>query len=136
MPPRGNIVIVHRYNRAMIQRNPNTLFVFGDNLARRGFGGQAAEARGEPNVVGIVTKMSPSRYLTDDDVDAVRDAIVQAFHKLRNHLLAGGRVAWPADGVGTGLADLQNRAPLIALAIEGCRQHLFDFAGEVYVTDT
>ncbi len=127
----GNVILVKRYTRAMIQRNPDVLFVFGDNLARRGFGGQAAEARGEPNSVGIVTKMSPSRYLSDDNWLDVRDPIVEAFNRLRNHLVNGGTVVWPQDGVGTGLAELPTRAPLLDLAIEGCREYLFSFATSV-----
>lgn len=33
--------------------NQDKLYVFGDNMVRRGFGGQAREMRGEPNAVGI-----------------------------------------------------------------------------------
>lgn len=130
----GQIILVKRYDRNMIRRNPNILFVFGDNLARRGFGGQAAEARGEPNSVGIVTKMSPSQYLTDDNWYDVKDAIVEAFNRLRNHLVKGGTVVWPQDGVGTGLAQLPTRAPLLNLAIEGCWEHLTSFASSVKVS--
>lgn len=32
--------------RAMVRAEPDTLFVFGDNLERRGLGGQAREMRG------------------------------------------------------------------------------------------
>jgi hypothetical protein len=119
------ITLVHRYTREMIQRNPNTLFVFGDNYARVGFGGQAQAARGEPNAVGIVTKMSPSRYCSDEDWDAVKPLIVRAFAKLAAHLEKGGNIVWPVDGVGTGLARLEEHAPEIASAIERCRLYLF-----------
>ena len=47
-------------SRAYVRANRDKLFLFGDNLERRGFGGQAAAMRGEPNAVGIPTKKKPS----------------------------------------------------------------------------
>lgn len=127
----GTIHILRRYTRSQIRSNRSVLFVFGDNLSRIGFGGQAAEARGEPNSVGIVTKISPSRYLNDDYWELVKDPIVIAFDRLRVHLLQGENIVWPEDGVGTGLADLSNRAPMIAMAIDLCKEHLFSYAAHV-----
>lgn len=127
----GSVHILQRYTRSQIRRNPSVLFVFGDNLSRIGFGGQAAEARGEPNSVGVITKISPSRYLNDDYWELVKDPIVIAFDRLRVHLLKGENIVWPLDGVGTGLADLQNRAPMIALAIDLCKEHLFSYASNI-----
>jgi hypothetical protein len=121
----GSIRIVSRYTRLMIRRNPTILFVFGDNLARVGLGGQAAEARGEPNSVGIPTKSSPSVYFSDDMFDNARPAVVQAFNRLAMHLVSGGTIVWPADGVGTGLARLEEMAPEIHAGIERCREFLF-----------
>jgi hypothetical protein len=130
----GKILVVDRYNRDMIRRNPSTLFVFGDNLARVGFGGQAKEARGEPNSVGIVTKLSPSTFLTDADVDKVRTPIIQAFARLATHLSNGGTVVWPSDGVGTGLAEMPERAPQIYISMEMCKEYLFTYvAGSVTI---
>lgn len=43
-------------SRAYVRANRDKLFLFGDNLERRGFGGQAAAMRAEPNAVGIPTK--------------------------------------------------------------------------------
>lgn len=129
--PNGKVLIVHRYTRESIRRNSNTLYVFGDNLMRTGFGGQAREARGEPNSVGIVTKISPSAYLFDMQVNLVEEPIVEAFNRLRNHLLAGNNIVWPADGVGTGLAALQTTGPLLFQTIEQCRDKLFESASEI-----
>ena len=65
--------------RSYIQAHRSWLFVFGDNLAHRGYGGQAKECRGEPNTLGIPTKYYPSMennaFFTDDDYQVVRSAI-------------------------------------------------------------
>jgi len=108
---------VQRYDRELIRANPEWLFVFGDNLGGSGFGGQAREARGEPNAVGIVTKRAPSMadsaFLCDGDLALARYYWRPAFDRLNAHLFAGGVVVWPADGIGTGLADLETRAPAL-----------------------
>ena len=45
--------------RDMLRSEPRKIFLFGDNLARWGLGGQAKEMRGEPNAHGITTKRFP-----------------------------------------------------------------------------
>ncbi len=104
--------------RAMLRADPLTLFVFGDNLQRRGLGGQAAEMRGEPNAVGLPTKREPSTllraYLRDADLALVQAAAAPDIARLTRHLAAGGDVVWPSAGIGTGRADLTRRAPAIA----------------------
>jgi hypothetical protein len=119
----------------MIQANPHVLFVFGDNILRIGYGGQAKEARGEMNAVGIPTKMSPDQYLYDDDFYTVKEPIVEAFVILAQHLRKGYDVVWPFDGVGTGLARLPETAPRIFEAIEDCKQGLFMMAKSVSLLD-
>lgn len=42
-----------------LRENPNVVFVFGDNLVRKGKGG-AAKLRDEPNTYGFVTKKYPN----------------------------------------------------------------------------
>lgn len=115
--------------------NPSVLFVFGDNLARVGFGGQAGEARGCFNAIGIPTKISPSQYIFDEDVyhDLNRIAlpIVQAFAILRDHLRKGETIVWPKDGVGTGLARLNITAPLLFEGIERAKKLVFSEAVSV-----
>lgn len=132
MTKTGTVIVLDRYTRALIKANPNVLFVFGDNLERVGYGGQAAEARGCLNSVGIPTKISPSQYIFDIDVDENADRfkipILQAFVTLHQHLQKGGVVVWPKDGVGTGLARLDITAPRLFKAIEGLKQNLFDNA--------
>lgn len=111
-----------RYTRPMLQENPSKLFVFGDNEMRRGLGGQAAACRYEPNAVGITTKWTPSTeedaFYTDLDRLHWRDVNRANFAKLHLHLSKGLVVVWPADGIGTGRAELPERAPSIAAEIE------------------
>ncbi|WP_454877246.1 DUF7831 domain-containing protein [Sphingomonas cannabina] len=124
----GRVVEVQYYSRASIRANPTALYVFGDNMAGTGLGGQAKECRGEPNVVGIPTKWRPtmeeSAFFRDGDLEAVKPHIQEAFRKLSRHLAQGGMIIWPRYGVGTGLADLPRRAPAIAAFIDRCRAHL------------
>lgn len=94
----------------MIRSEPEGLFVFGDNLERWGLGGQAKEMRGEPNAVGIPTKRSPRAYLCNEDLDEWIAATKEDVEKLHSHT---GIVVWPKDGIGTGLAQLAVRAPVI-----------------------
>lgn len=108
------IVYRHWIKREDLRANPLALYVFGDNAIHVGFGGQAKEMRGEPNAVGIVTKRTPSVYLKDADFDEITPLIVTAVERLRAHLLAGnGVVVFPAQGIGTGLANLSAQAPRI-----------------------
>ena len=54
-------------------RNPDTIYLFGDNDKRKGLGGQAKEMRGESNAIGIRTKKAPfsdnSAYYIDSEFD-------------------------------------------------------------------
>ena len=109
------IDVVHRYARKDLQANPEKLFVFGDNHARAGHGGQAREARGEPNAVGIRTKKAPTYeeqdFLTDAEYASNIAAIFADFAPVLTALQRGQIVVWPADGIGTGIAQLPTRAP-------------------------
>lgn len=123
----GAVIRLKCITRSVIRANPSILFAFGDNLARTGFGGQAAECRGEPNAVGIPTKrypsMLPTAFFTDDDWPIVKPTFTTAFARLEAHLLAGKSIVWPTDGIGTGRARLAASAPRIAgeLQVLFCR---------------
>ena len=73
--------------RSMLQQRPNDIFIFGDNMIRKGLGGQAREMRGEPNAIGIPTKkfpsMSEASFFTDADVDIWQAASSETFKFLR-----------------------------------------------------
>lgn len=109
------IEIMHRYLRQDLRSNPDKLFIFGDNFARRGLGGQAREARGEPNAIGIRTKKAPTYedrdFLTDAEYGTNVTAILEDFQRVFEALQRGQVVVWPADGIGTGIAGLPARAP-------------------------
>lgn len=113
---------------AMMRAEPKTLFVFGDNMRGTGRGGQAATMRDEPNGLGIPTKWIPSMvetaFFCDDDLPHVRGTLQKRLKKLSDHLNKGGNVVWPEDGIGTGRAQLQQRAPSIWSMIEDARQDL------------
>ncbi len=122
--PPGRIRRAARITREMVRAEPGALFVFGDNMARAGYGGQAREMRGEPNAVGVPTKWRPERnsgaYFTNAAWQSpdVRYAITWAFNRMRHALDAGRDVVIPADGIGTGLAELPARAPELHARIE------------------
>ena len=103
----------------MLQAEPEKLFVFWDNMIRRGYGGQAKEMRGEPNAIGIPTKKLPSMkegsFLTDADH---ADWVGEVFGTILDLNDFEGVIVWPEDGIGTGRANLQNTSPLIWGAIE------------------
>lgn len=103
-----------RITREFVQSNPDKLFIFGDNLARQGMGGQAREMRGEPNSLGIPTKRlptySPEAFLKDSDFNNVKPFIDKALQRISDFK---GTVVFPADGVGTGLAKLPESAPKV-----------------------
>jgi hypothetical protein len=106
--------------RKDVQDNfPRRLYLYGDNMERRGFGGQARELRGEPNAIGVPTKRTPNMgdlaFFTNEDFDdaEVKNSIDFATDMAFAWLAAGGEVVVPKDGIGTGLAQLEVRAPKI-----------------------
>jgi RecJ-like exonuclease len=119
----GKIIYKKHISRVEVRLATMDVFVFGDNMEQRGLGGQAAEMRGEPNAVGVPTKWRPSMdedaFFSDRDVlnRSVIDAIESAFIRLKRAILEGRNVVLPADGIGTGMAQLRIRAPLVAAFI-------------------
>ncbi len=87
-------------------------------MQRQGRKGQAAAMRGEPNAVGIPKKWLPATSGDAWSHHEVRTAIEDAFKKLEAHLASGRDVVLPADGIGTGLAELPTRAPKLFARLE------------------
>lgn len=105
------IEIWQRIIRADVRANLDKIFIFGDNLAGQGFGGQAKEMRGEENAVGIPTKKAPDNksqsFFSDQEFAENKRAIDEAFGKLPPDKI----VVLPKNGIGTGLARLEEKAP-------------------------
>ena len=124
MPPRGKVIRMQHVTRQFVRAHPRMKFVFGDNMIGKGYGGQAASMRGEPNAIGVPTKWAPERkesaYFTDYDTKNadVRHALIAAFNRIEAALRCGCDVVIPSDGLGTGLAELPTRAPEIHRWIE------------------
>lgn len=99
--------------REDLRNEPDSFFLFGDNLHKYGYGGQAREMRDEPNAIGIPTKRKPSStedsYFSDDDYFEAVYYIDIEFNKIPPN----SKVIVPEDGLGTGLAELPQRSPLI-----------------------
>lgn len=93
----------------MVRAEPQTFFVFGDNVARVGLGGQAAAMRGEPNAIGIATLYAPGRFY--DGSPEVLRTVIADLQWVANALVAGRAIVAPADGLGTGLARLREHRP-------------------------
>lgn len=105
------IEIRDHITRADVRAEKDKIFLFGDNLTGRGFGGQAKEMRGEENAVGIPTKKAPSNnpnsFFTDKEFSPNKQAIDEAFGKIPPDKI----IVIPKAGLGTGLAQLEEKAP-------------------------
>lgn len=107
----------------------DSLFIFGDNDKKIGCKGQACIRHSfVKNVVGIPTKKEPNfkttSYYNDNELEInkqkINNAIDLILKRLKEEKFVG--IILPKDGLGTGLADLKNKAPLtfeyLNLAIE------------------
>ena len=127
-------------SRADIQAHPERIYLFGDNEARVGQGGQAKEMRGEPNAVGIRTKRAPgyeeNAYWSDDQYEQNRAMVRIDFEAVLRFMLWEPRtvVVIPRDGLGTGLAGLSTRAPKTLAMIEKWIK-LLELVSDVFDTD-
>lgn len=108
-----NVIFKNFITRKEIKENKDKIYVFGDNLQEIGFGGQAKEMRGEDNTIGIPTKKSSYEFFSDKDYDQVTPIIQCRFAIIRDYLQVGRTIVIPKAGIGTGFADLFNKAPKI-----------------------
>lgn len=97
------------------KKNPTWLFVYGDNDAQIGKKGQAV-IRDEHNSIGIPTKKYPTlrkeHFYTDNELESNKRKIDNSLSILKEKLRAYETLVIPKDGIGTGLAQLNVRAPL------------------------
>lgn len=124
------IIRVDLITRPFVRLHYDWIFLFGDNVARVGSGGQAKEMRGEPNCFGIPTKYAPHRfpnaYMSDMNFDYNISVINRAFAALPL-----GRIktlCWSSAGIGTGLAELSTRAPKTFCHLQSCLRWLEEYA--------
>lgn len=114
--------------REDLQANPETLYLFGDNDDRAGYGGQAKEMRDEENAVGVRTKWHPTNgsdaFFYDRDAEQVFDMIDEDLEPVIDHLRSGGTVVIPTDGLGTGLSRLPQTSPIIFQYLEDRLEYL------------
>ena len=105
------IEIRDHISRNDVRAERDKIFLFGDNLTGRGYGGQAKEMRDEENYIGIPTKKfpnnNPSAFFSDQELTANVKAIDKAFSRIP----PDKTIVIPTAGLGTGLADLQEKAP-------------------------
>jgi hypothetical protein len=98
-----------------VNSNPNKIFVFGDNNARVGKGGQAI-IRDCVNAIGIRTKKGPSlksvAFYSDDEFEKNKQNILEDVLSLKAKALeTNSTIVFSSGGYGTGLASLKTKAP-------------------------
>ena len=102
------------YDNNLVKNNKDSLFVFGDNLDRVGYAGQAI-IRDNNNTIGIATKKHPDmneESFYSDNLECL-GYLLDDLSKFTNTLNYSNykKVILPEDGLGTGLAQLNKRAP-------------------------
>lgn len=95
--------------REAIRAEPNAYFVFGDNMRRVGLGGQAAQARHEPNALGVATLYAPGEFYDHDP--RILAAVVADLLAVAVALKSGATIYVPRAGLGTGLGRLIGHRP-------------------------
>lgn len=106
---------VHKgfFSREGVAKDQDRNYLFGDNLIGQGMGGQAI-IRGLSNAYGIPTKKYPSMtedsFFTDDEYEENVASIIEAFQKVPRDK----PIVVSENGLGTGLAKLQEKAPRTA----------------------
>lgn len=110
-------------------KNSDAIWVYGDNLQRKGYGGQAAVCRGLPNTIGICTKTRPdnkqSAFAKDDDFLTWATIIKSDIDKVEKRILQGKKV-YIINGIGTGRARMRETAPKIFEYLVKKLSHLID----------
>lgn len=99
----------------LCQENPNAILVFGDNLIRAGTAGQAI-IRKEPNAFGIPTKRYPAttEHSFFHDAECEQNHVLRALRTLYERIRDRRcDICWPTSGIGTGLAQMPQKSPVI-----------------------
>lgn len=106
-----NIQYVDFITVDLCREQPEHVFVFGDNLAGYGKGGQAV-VRSEYNAFGIPTKRYPSMaagaFFTDKACE--REHVLSSLRELYS-LGKQRTIVFPTKGIGTGMAKMAQYGP-------------------------
>jgi len=95
------IMITSKY----LRDNPNIIFVFGDNLIRKGKGG-AASLRGEPNTYGFITKKYPSNKDSSFyTIEEYKIVFAKELEKLIDLIKSNPNKTFLISKLGSGLAN-------------------------------
>ena len=103
-------ICTEKYTSKLLYENQEKIFVLGDNMVRKGKGGQAV-IRDCPNAFGIATKRYPSMnedaFFSDqpDEFDVVMNDLRQLYKLSKSHT-----IVFPVGGIGTGLAQMEKRS--------------------------
>lgn len=102
------------FSEDQCNENPQNLYVFGDNSYRYGKKGQAV-IRDCINSIGIPTKRKPSMakdaFMRDEPED-FKD-ILSALGDLVDRSYSYKNVVFPKNGLGTGLAKMNETSPIL-----------------------
>lgn len=115
-------------------KNPRKLYIFGDNVLRKGKAGQAV-IRDCPNVYGIPTKWAPRMdedaffHDTDREIKLMKDVLKQFEIYLSVNARNFDTVVYPINGLGTGLAKLPIKSPTIYKMIVDYFEHMNNMLG-------
>ena len=105
------------WTRDEVQAQPNKVFLFGDNTKDRLITKHIpmttqAVIRGLKNSIGIDTKKNryknPDSYFSDDDFETFK---IQVDAAIKQAIDSGKIIVLPEDGIGTGKAMLETKAP-------------------------
>lgn len=117
--------------RETVRKNPDKIFIFGDNYERVGNGGQAAACRDEPNTIGLATKHTPggddAAYFeeTPEDLLTFCYEVIAVEADAKEELKKGKTVMW-LEGIGMGLAGLGGK-PIYVFLINQLKEELRNY---------
>lgn len=104
------------YSVEQCKRNPNKLYVFGDNFLRVGKGGQAI-IRGCKNAYGIATKRYPTMksdaFMSDtpEEANVIFNDIYEMIHGFSGKEFE--TLVLPYMKLGTGLSKMPEKSPML-----------------------
>lgn len=132
MPVKETIIEVtdQWYTPELVKANPHCLFVFGDNLLKKGHGGQAI-IRDLPNTFGIPTKREPNKRDTayfsdkDEEFNAIMYSIFTLNIIYKSNIFE--KIIFPKNGIGTGLSHTKSKSPINYNKMKNLLHYYFNY---------